>query len=60
MTENPAASSIYSAGADSFAQGWKREDCPYPPDAGEREEWLRGWDEAAARGEREAPDAGTE
>ncbi len=35
-------------GADAFERGWPRENCPYPPDAEDREAWLAGWDKAAA------------
>jgi ribosome modulation factor len=39
---------IASEGADSFLQDIPRENCPYPPDSDDREEWLKGWDQAAA------------
>jgi ribosome modulation factor len=49
MTHEPdLPEGVYAEGRASFAQGWPRQDCPYPPDADEREEWLRGWDDAAA------------
>jgi ribosome modulation factor len=57
MTEEPEGpTSAVSAGADSFLQGIPRENCPYPPDTDEREEWLRGWDRAAAGEARPEPD----
>ncbi len=37
-----------SEGEASFNRGLPRENCPYPPGAIEREEWLSGWDRAAA------------
>jgi ribosome modulation factor len=47
MTEEPQeAAGAASEGADSWLQGLPRENCPYPPDAIEREEWLKGWDQA--------------
>jgi ribosome modulation factor len=39
---------VADEGADSFLHGLPREDCPYPPGADEREEWLAGWEKAAA------------
>ncbi len=50
--------SAVSAGADSFRQGIPRKDFLYAPDADEREEWLKGWGQAAA-GER-LPEADAE
>jgi ribosome modulation factor len=48
MTEEPAEQmGAVSEGADSFMQDIPRENCPYPPDSIEREEWLKGWDQAA-------------
>jgi ribosome modulation factor len=37
-----------SEGAASFLRGLPRENCPYQPDSTEREQWLKGWDQAAA------------
>jgi ribosome modulation factor len=37
-----------SEGADSFMRDIPRENCPYPPGSDDREDWLRGWDQAAA------------
>ena len=49
MSEEAAASpSVYQEGFDSFEQGWPRDNCPYPPDSDGREDWLRGWNDAAA------------
>jgi ribosome modulation factor len=49
MTDEPqGVTGAVSEGADSCAQGVPRADCPYPPDSTGREEWLKGWDEAAA------------
>ena len=42
-----APPSLYKEGSDSFNQGWPRDDCPYPPESEDREEWLRGWNTAA-------------
>ncbi|HEX3348008.1 MAG TPA: Rmf/CrpP family protein [Acetobacteraceae bacterium] len=54
MTDEPdLPTSVYDEGVDSFRQGVPRDDCPYPPGAGEREDWLRGWDETASAGERD-------
>ncbi len=33
---------VSDEGTDSFLRGLPREDCPYPPGADEREEWLAG------------------
>ncbi len=40
--------SVYQEGVDSFTQGWPRDNCPYPPDSEDREDWLRGWNDAAS------------
>jgi ribosome modulation factor len=39
---------VADEGAESFFHGLPRENCPYPPGADERAEWLAGWDKAAA------------
>ncbi len=50
MTDEPdLPRTVADEGAASFLRGLPREDCPYPPGADEREEWLAGWDRAAAR-----------
>ncbi len=38
---------VFSEGVDSYIRGLPCEDCPYPPDSTERDEWLKGWDNAA-------------
>ena len=42
------ATGAFSEGRGAFLRGLPRENCPYPPDATEREEWLNGWDRALA------------
>ena len=49
MSEEAAApSGVYHEGFDSFDQGLPRDNCPYPPDSEDREDWLRGWNDAAS------------
>ncbi len=56
MSEKPQLpKGAWSEGKDSFNRGLPREDCPYPPGIEERDDWLRGWDAAAARPERKRP-----
>ena len=40
---------VADEGRISFDRGLPRDDCPYPPGSEDREEWLLGWDRAAAR-----------
>ena len=40
--------SVYQEGFDSFDHGLPRDNCPYPPDSEDREDWLRGWNDAAS------------
>ena len=50
MSETPQLpEGVFSEGVDSFLHGLPREDCPYPPDADERNAWLAGWDKAAPK-----------
>ena len=50
MTDEPKLPrNVSDEGTASFLRGLPREDCPYPPGSEEREEWLSGWDQAAAR-----------
>ena len=50
MTDDPGPPrNVSDEGTASFLHGLPREDCPYPPDSEDREEWLSGWDHAAAR-----------
>jgi len=50
MTEEPKLPrNVSDEGSASFSRGLPREDCPYPPGSEDREEWLSGWDKAAAR-----------
>ncbi len=50
MSEDPQLpQGAFSEGADCYVAGLPRKDCPYPPGADEREEWLAGWDQTAAR-----------
>jgi ribosome modulation factor len=50
MSENlPLPKSVFDEGVASYLHGLPREDCPYPPDADEREPWLEGWDQTARR-----------
>jgi ribosome modulation factor len=46
--EPPQPTGAFTEGADSYLKGLPRENCPYPPDSVEREEWLAGWDQTAA------------
>ena len=41
--------SVSDEGTDSYLRGLTRENCPYPPGADERAEWLTGWDLAATK-----------
>jgi ribosome modulation factor len=50
MNDDPALpQNVSDEGTASFLQGLPREDCPYPPGSEDRDEWLSGWDQAAAR-----------
>jgi ribosome modulation factor len=49
VTEEPDdPTGAASEGAVSFLQDIPRERCPYPPDSAKRDQWLKGWDQAAA------------
>ena len=39
-------SNAVDEGIDAYCQSVSRNACPYAPGTREREDWLRGWDEA--------------
>ena len=49
IDESAAPPGVYQEGSDSCDQGLPRDNCPYPPDSEDREDWLRGWNDAASR-----------
>ena len=41
-------SPTFDEGLDAYCVGASRSACPYLPETPERQDWLRGWDEAEA------------